>query len=32
VPAYWLLSPAGKLIAKVNDSDEFTTVLSQRLK
>ena len=32
VPAYWLLDPAGKLVAKGYDPDEFATVLADRLK
>ncbi|MGA2254934.1 MAG: carboxypeptidase regulatory-like domain-containing protein, partial [Thermoguttaceae bacterium] len=32
VPAYWLLDPAGKIVAKANDPDELTTPLAERLK
>jgi uncharacterized GH25 family protein/thiol-disulfide isomerase/thioredoxin len=32
VPAYWLLDPAGKLVANAYDPDELTTVLESRLK
>jgi len=32
VPAYWLLDPAGKIVAKVNDPDELATFLADRLK
>jgi RNA polymerase sigma factor (sigma-70 family) len=32
VPAYWLLDPAGKIVAKVNDTDELATYLADRLK
>jgi RNA polymerase sigma factor (sigma-70 family) len=32
VPAYWLLDPAGKIVAKVNDPDEVATFLADRLK
>jgi peroxiredoxin len=32
VPAYWLLDPAGKLVAKVYDLDELAKVLAERLK
>ncbi len=32
VPAYWLLDPTGKIVAKVNDPDELTTYLAKRMK
>src|SRR5262249_47493278 len=32
VPAYWLLDPAGKIVAKVNDPEEAAKVLAQRLR
>jgi thiol-disulfide isomerase/thioredoxin len=32
VPAYWLLDPDGKIIAKVYDLDELATALPNRLK
>lgn len=32
VPAYWLLDPAGKIVAKVNDPDELAAPLAERLK
>lgn len=32
VPAYWLLDPDGKLIAKAYDLDEIATLLADRLK
>lgn len=32
VPAYWILDPAGKIIAKVNDPDEAGESLNKRLK
>jgi RNA polymerase sigma factor (sigma-70 family) len=32
VPTYWLLDPAGKIVAKVYDPDELTSVLTDRLK
>jgi hypothetical protein len=32
VPAYWLLDPAGKIVAKVYDADELATTLAERLK
>jgi hypothetical protein len=28
VPAYWLLDPAGKIVAKVYDPDELATALA----
>jgi RNA polymerase sigma factor (sigma-70 family) len=32
VPAYWLLDPAGKIVAKANDADELAAALEGRLK
>jgi len=32
VPAYWLLDPAGKIIAKAYDADELATAVAKRLK
>jgi thiol-disulfide isomerase/thioredoxin len=32
VPAYWLLDPSGKIVAKVYDTDELAKTLSARLK
>ena len=32
VPAYWLLDPSGKIIAKVYDVDELAKALADRLK
>jgi thiol-disulfide isomerase/thioredoxin len=32
VPAYWLLDPAGKIVAKAYDPDELTATLAERLK
>jgi thiol-disulfide isomerase/thioredoxin len=32
VPTYWLLDPAGKIVAKVYDPDELSSVLTDRLK
>jgi RNA polymerase sigma factor (sigma-70 family) len=32
VPAYWLLGPDGKIVAKVYDPDELATILADRLK
>jgi len=32
VPAYWLLDPAGKIVAKVYDTDELAKQLAERLK
>jgi thiol-disulfide isomerase/thioredoxin len=32
VPAYWLLDPAGKLLAKVNDPDQLAPMLAEPLK
>jgi thiol-disulfide isomerase/thioredoxin len=32
VPAYWLLDPAGKIVAKVYDPDELAAALADRLK
>lgn len=32
VPAYWLLDPAGKIVAKVYDPDELAKQLAERLK
>jgi thiol-disulfide isomerase/thioredoxin len=32
VPAYWLLDPTGKVVAKVFSPDELATVLVDRLK
>jgi thiol-disulfide isomerase/thioredoxin len=32
VPAYWLLDPAGKLVAKVNEPEELVRHLAERLK
>jgi hypothetical protein len=32
VPAYWLLDPPGKLIAKVYDVEELSALLAERLK
>jgi thiol-disulfide isomerase/thioredoxin len=32
VPAYWLLDPKGKIVAKVNDPDELAPLLAERLK
>ncbi len=32
VPAYWLLDPTGKIVAKVNDVDELSKVLADNLK
>ena len=31
VPTYWLLDPAGKIVAKASDPDELVTVLEERL-
>lgn len=32
VPAYWLLDPAGKIVAKVYNPDELAKVLADRMK
>jgi hypothetical protein len=32
VPTYWLLDPAGKIVAKGYDPDELVSVLADRLK
>lgn len=32
VPAYWLLDPAGKIVAKVYDPDELAKQLADRIK
>jgi RNA polymerase sigma factor (sigma-70 family) len=32
VPAYWLLDPAGAIVAKVFDPDELSVLLAKRLK
>jgi thiol-disulfide isomerase/thioredoxin len=32
VPAYWVLDPAGKIVAKVNDPDEAAKTLAERLR
>jgi thiol-disulfide isomerase/thioredoxin len=32
VPAYWLLDPAGKIVAKVYDPDELAKTIAERLK
>jgi thiol-disulfide isomerase/thioredoxin len=32
VPAYWLLDPTGKIVAKVHDPDELSAPLAERLK
>ncbi len=32
VPAYWLLDPAGKIVAKAYDPDELAAALDERLK
>jgi hypothetical protein len=32
VPAYWLLDPAGKIVAKVSDPEELGATLADRLK
>jgi peroxiredoxin len=32
VPAYWLLDPSGKIVAKVYDPDELAKQLADRLK
>jgi thiol-disulfide isomerase/thioredoxin len=32
VPAYWLLDPDGKIVAKVYDPDELARLLAERLK
>ena len=32
VPAYWLLDPSGKLVGKVNDTDELATLLAEKVK
>ena len=32
VPAYWLLDPTGKIVARVYDPDELTPLLAERLK
>ena len=32
VPAYWLLDPAGRIVAKANDPDELAAPLADRLK
>ena len=32
VPAYWLLDPAGKIVAKVYDTDELAKQIAERLK
>ena len=32
VPAYWLLDPAGVIVAKVFDPDELSVLLANRLK
>jgi protocatechuate 3,4-dioxygenase beta subunit len=32
VPAYWLLDPGGKIVAKVHDPDELAPLLARRLK
>jgi thiol-disulfide isomerase/thioredoxin len=32
VPAYWLVDPAGKIVAKVFDPDELAAPLAERLK
>jgi hypothetical protein len=32
VPTYWLLDPAGKIVAKVHDPDDLAPVLAERFK
>jgi hypothetical protein len=32
VPAYWLLDPTGKIVAKAYDPDELGKSLAQQLK
>jgi thiol-disulfide isomerase/thioredoxin len=32
VPAYWLLDPAGKIVAKASDPDDLASFLTDRLK
>ncbi len=32
VPAYWLLDPAGKIVAKTYDVDELAAALAERMK
>jgi thiol-disulfide isomerase/thioredoxin len=32
VPAYWVLDPAGKIVAKANDPDELAKILKDELK
>jgi hypothetical protein len=32
VPAYWLLDPSGKIVAKAYDPDELSKSLGKRLK
>ena len=32
VPAYWLLDPGGRIVAKVYDPDELAKALAERLK
>jgi uncharacterized GH25 family protein/thiol-disulfide isomerase/thioredoxin len=32
VPAYWVLDPAGKIVAKTNDPDQLATILEDKLK
>jgi hypothetical protein len=32
VPAYWLLDPAGKIVAKVDDSGKLAEPITARLK
>ncbi|QJW97022.1 sigma-70 family RNA polymerase sigma factor [Frigoriglobus tundricola] len=32
VPAYWLLDPAGKIVAKVDDPDQLAAALEDKLK
>jgi len=31
VPLYWLLDPAGKIVAKTYDSEELTSALEAKL-
>ena len=32
MPTYWLLDPAGKIVAKVYDPDELAKEIERRLK
>lgn len=32
VPAYWLLDPEGKIVARTHDPDELAKLIAERLK